>query len=245
MTAADAFRRAIWRERDNDDLRTAFADWLEDHGGEEYGEFIRVQCELARPQTGEPWCFHDITMPSHCPRCRLRRRERELLATHPASWLPDAIHDLNLWVQEDVIEGREIRFRRGFVAEVALSWQDWSRHHPAILDAAPLERVVLTTWPEWEGDGRGEEYLRLHGCERWHRIPFGALPNGSARETIAGKLLSAEWPRLEFDLSRVRRYVNDADFFTDCSPPPTAFNWTISDSDGNKLASGTGVVPPT
>jgi uncharacterized protein (TIGR02996 family) len=184
MTTADAFRRAIWQERDNDALRIALADWLEDHGGEEYGEFIRVQCELATRQVCR--CVVKPDRRVWCRRCKgkpatrsLRRRERELLEAHGEGWAAGLIAAIPGSDSYGPTHGEtwagamsthfEWEYRRGFVADVTLSWQDWTRYHLAVLDAAPLERVVLTTEP------------------------------------AIGTLLSTKWPRITFDLSQLRQ----------------------------------------
>ena len=50
-----------------------YADWLTEHGNPR-GEFIRVQCELARSAEGDPRRF------------LLEKRERELLELHEDEW---------------------------------------------------------------------------------------------------------------------------------------------------------------
>jgi uncharacterized protein (TIGR02996 family) len=77
----DAFLRQILAHPFDDGPRLVWADALDERGECARAEFVRVQCELERWKNGEGgvWCFHDLTMPAHCPRCKLRRRERELL----------------------------------------------------------------------------------------------------------------------------------------------------------------------
>ena len=48
MTERDAFLQAIRDSPDDDTPRLVFADWLTENGDADRGEFIRVQCELAR-----------------------------------------------------------------------------------------------------------------------------------------------------------------------------------------------------
>ena len=52
------FIEAIRDAPEDDTHRLVYADWLEDHGDSDRAEFIRVQCELARPPRtdGEPSC---------------------------------------------------------------------------------------------------------------------------------------------------------------------------------------------
>ena len=49
MTDGEALLAAILANPAEDTPRLVYADWLEEHGREERAEFIRVQCELARP----------------------------------------------------------------------------------------------------------------------------------------------------------------------------------------------------
>src|SRR5262245_3154375 len=69
-----AFLAAIRDDPDDDGPRLIFADWLEEQG-DPRGEFIRVQCALARlgPED-ERWAS-------------LKRREWELLEAHWETWV--------------------------------------------------------------------------------------------------------------------------------------------------------------
>lgn len=81
----------IFATPDDDLPRLIYADWL-DEKGDPRGEFIRVQCELAR-------------LPNDDPRCeKLRNREKELLEAYECSWTPP--NQLSLFYE----------WRRGFVA---------------------------------------------------------------------------------------------------------------------------------
>jgi uncharacterized protein (TIGR02996 family) len=74
MTTAAALLQAICAEPYDDLPRLVYADWLEENGQPERGEFIRVQCELDR-------------LPHTDPRqAVLLERERELLRAHRNAW---------------------------------------------------------------------------------------------------------------------------------------------------------------
>jgi uncharacterized protein (TIGR02996 family) len=90
----------IRAEAEDDAPRMACADWFEERGEAERGEFIRVQCALARLAGDDP------------RRPELTRREDELLAAHEADWL---FHEVPAWARE----GAE--FGRGFVEHVSAS----------------------------------------------------------------------------------------------------------------------------
>lgn len=161
MTDAEAFLRAI-REAPADDVpRLAFADWLAENGQEARGEFVRVQCALAKPWVCE-WMTRGLDCERYnadispwrvmvkCPPCRrrdaLRARERELLAAYGKAWLPELLADLRDAYADDIFT-----YRRGFVATATVSWATWRDHGDAVLAAVPgLERVTLTTWPTYE-----------------------------------------------------------------------------------------------
>ncbi|MBP3958959.1 TIGR02996 domain-containing protein [Gemmata sp. G18] len=51
---ADALFRAIVRHPDDDTARLVFADWLQENGRTEEGEFVRTQCRLAAAEPDDP-----------------------------------------------------------------------------------------------------------------------------------------------------------------------------------------------
>src|SRR4051794_4488118 len=73
MSQENAFLEAIRAEPDADVHRMAYADWLSERD-DPRGEFIRVQCELARMGPDDP-----------C-RAPLAERETELLRLHEVDW---------------------------------------------------------------------------------------------------------------------------------------------------------------
>jgi uncharacterized protein (TIGR02996 family) len=70
-----AFLTAIRAEPDNDVHHLVYADWLQDNGQPERGEFIRVQCELSRGTA------------SRERQRELIGREQTLRCQHEAEWL--------------------------------------------------------------------------------------------------------------------------------------------------------------
>jgi uncharacterized protein (TIGR02996 family) len=76
MTDEREFLRAIREKPDDDTVRLAFADWLEEGGDPDRAELIRVQCEL------EPVRF-EIDRPRVE---ELVRREEELFHAHEEEW---------------------------------------------------------------------------------------------------------------------------------------------------------------
>jgi internalin A len=72
-TPEDAFLQAIVESPEDDTPRLMYADWLTERG-DVRGDFIRVQCELARLE------------PDHPGYDRLREQEQELLEAHSGRW---------------------------------------------------------------------------------------------------------------------------------------------------------------
>ena len=54
MTDDAALLRAICRQPDDDTARLVYADWLQENGRAEEGEFIRTQCQLAAADPADP-----------------------------------------------------------------------------------------------------------------------------------------------------------------------------------------------
>jgi uncharacterized protein (TIGR02996 family) len=147
------FLDAVLADAGDDVVRLIFADFLEDHGQPERGEFIRVQCEQVRLRASGYLCFHDLTMPPDCALCVLRRRERELLDARGDGWFLDFLHAIgqtharverNCWQYRSVNQRLGwSQFRRGFVASVSLTLAAFMAHAEAIFGAAPVEEVRL------------------------------------------------------------------------------------------------------
>jgi uncharacterized protein (TIGR02996 family) len=111
--------QAILDEPDDDAPRLIYADWLEEHG-DPRGEFILVQCALAR-----------------CPLTDRRRpgllaRERTLLARYKDEWA-GPLGDLV----------REGEFRRGFLDAVSLSADVFLAQAETLFAVAPVREVHL------------------------------------------------------------------------------------------------------
>lgn len=54
MTDGDALYRAILEQPDDDAPRLVWADWLDEHGDPDRAEFVRLQCEWAALDPGDP-----------------------------------------------------------------------------------------------------------------------------------------------------------------------------------------------
>jgi uncharacterized protein (TIGR02996 family) len=120
MPQDDAFLQAILASPDDDTPRLVYADWLDERGAPR-GEFIRVQCELAR-------------LPDDHPRRKeLEARERGLLQEHERGWAGP------LRALPFVSEG----FSRGFVESVRARPEAFIAHAEALFRALPVRRVTF------------------------------------------------------------------------------------------------------
>jgi len=137
------FIRTICLNPESDDARLIFADWLRDHGQEERGEFIAVQCELSKLKP----CKHGwlLERKAKCRYCQLH--DIKEWYTHnpeegrePPKWQP------NQWLHFDGMEPLACYaiWERGFISEVRLTCDDFMRHAKAIFERQPVERVVLS-----------------------------------------------------------------------------------------------------
>jgi uncharacterized protein (TIGR02996 family) len=177
----EALMAAVIADPEDDLPRLAYADFCGEHGDDARAELIRVQLEMEPVRSLCNCCscvkrrgggqHHNGPCGLDCRDHRhLRRRERELLhdPVHWWAWLAglyaitgrSAIDDLDHC--SDVPDTFAVRFRRGFVADVALPTAAWVRHGPALVRAAPLERVTLF----------GKEPY----CPAWESLPPGAHP---------------------------------------------------------------------
>jgi uncharacterized protein (TIGR02996 family) len=147
-----AFLQSILANPSDDAVRLIFANWLEEQGEGDRGEFIRVQCELAKPPPGGTEWKKLIN------RELLKRRERELLATHGALWSAEladmfcGTHNGTIHPHhhgyEGCMDGAQWKWRRGFVSAVTCTAADFLRHADAMTASQPIEEVTLTTMPE-------------------------------------------------------------------------------------------------
>jgi uncharacterized protein (TIGR02996 family) len=78
-TTAECLLAAVLDRPEDDAPRLAYADWLDEHGEPERGEFIRVQVEL-HPMLKDPRVAHvpGVSEMCGCRYCRLRNREHDL-----------------------------------------------------------------------------------------------------------------------------------------------------------------------
>ncbi|MBY0228017.1 MAG: TIGR02996 domain-containing protein [Gemmataceae bacterium] len=124
MTHEEAFLADILADRADETARRIYADWLMDSYdpvAQARGEFIHLQCDLARCAPGDP----RPAAPA--------KRERELLLAHGREWgAPFQRLGCVCW-----------EYRRGFVEGVGLPASALLAQGAALFRAAPIDEIKL------------------------------------------------------------------------------------------------------
>src|SRR5262245_17563825 len=123
----DAFLAEICEHPDDDVPRLVYADWLADNGDPDRGDFIRVQCELARLAEDDPG------------RPALQEREGNLLGHHAHRWWGEVPE----WARRLTVLGPDRAFRRGFFWEVVLEPRRFLDHGEELCRRFPIQSVEL------------------------------------------------------------------------------------------------------
>jgi uncharacterized protein (TIGR02996 family) len=156
MTDEKALLAAIWEESRDDAHRLVYADWLEENGDPAQvarGEFIRVQCELARLALGDPRF------------AALKARQKELWSKWKVAWRSALKGEAKRWP-----------FQRGFPQpnDLGIYADELFRMTPARLAAAPARNCCLLDAARFFDD-----LLAWPGLERLETFYLsGAVPTG-------------------------------------------------------------------
>jgi uncharacterized protein (TIGR02996 family) len=115
MTDHDALYRAILAAPDEDTPRLAFADWLDEQGGQDNAfraDFVRTHCRLARE---EPWSpgWRDLNKRWQ----RLHGRAIDLATKNRLPWVAHLKGRVVAWDFERGLVGRVTVYSKRFVAE--------------------------------------------------------------------------------------------------------------------------------
>lgn len=128
MSIEEAFLRDILSSPDEDAPRLVYADWLDEHGGEDdrpRAALIRAQCELERLADGDK---------------RRKPRQREiagLLKEHGETWTKPLA---------DAKIGQDWEFRRGFLEKLTISARAFVPVAAQLFQLAPMVRAI--TFPD-------------------------------------------------------------------------------------------------
>jgi len=114
-----AFLSRVRERPDDDGPRLIFADWF-DERGDARGEFIRVQCALARLSDADP------------RRTELEQREKELLDKHQARWTAGL---------QGLSSSSLCTYRRGFVESISVDAKAFLERGKEIFRYGPIRHV--------------------------------------------------------------------------------------------------------
>jgi len=127
MTPENPFLQALLAEPEDDTLRLAMADWLDENDQPARAEFIRTQIELTRGASDRE------------RRCALELRQRDLLMAHADEWVAPLAEVLECprgqwggWV-----------FRRGFVEYFHLPATVINKHGAKLSRLTPVRELFL------------------------------------------------------------------------------------------------------
>lgn len=127
MTPDNPFLRSLLDQPEDDTLRLAMADWLDEHDQPGRAEFVRVQVELARG------------VDDRDRRRALELRQRDLLLAHESEWVAPLAKVLGCkegqwggWV-----------FRRGFVEYFHLPAAVVNRNGGRLSELTPVRELFL------------------------------------------------------------------------------------------------------
>ena len=194
-TTGDALLADILASPDDDTPRLVYADWLMDNGDPLRGEFIALQCQLAREEPGYTldlranWVVHQRSgNPKIVRAAELVRHVLRRPGGHSPDW-----H----WLE----------FRRGFAEGLTAPFDEWAFQAAGLRERHPLlRRVLLMTCPMLQTRAHGLPfYVRLWRPEHpsWDMAPSkNELAFDSAAPLDSGKayLLACEveWPGIRF-----------------------------------------------
>jgi uncharacterized protein (TIGR02996 family) len=124
-----ALLRGICAYPDDDLRRLVAADWLTEHGEEEYAEFVRLQVEktkMVEAKACKAYAAGRCCRSMSCPLCPLHRRETDLcfMGRGLPDWFRRQADETYHLPGAEPPAGPACTLRRGFVAEVRapLSW---------------------------------------------------------------------------------------------------------------------------
>jgi uncharacterized protein (TIGR02996 family) len=177
MTGSEPFLQEIVAAPDDDAPRLVYADWLEEQG-DPRGEFIRLQCELAK----EPVQLSRLDPLEkdlvHDGPAELRIREAELLREHERQWLGPVSDRCSKWM-----------FHRGFVEFVEITAAQFVQHSDRLFAEHPIRAAALL--------GITEVVDKVAECPHLGRLNGLSLGPNRMYPSVLEKLLTSEhFPRL-------------------------------------------------
>ncbi len=152
MITETALLAAILDNPTDDSPRLIFADFLDENGQEERGEFIRIQIALKDATDCPAWC----PGPDGCETALLRHRAKELTAMWWVHWafgppITSGGWPMTLvggWGCENISSGhyqyQYLTFQRGFVETIHCTVGDLTRCGSVLVASQPIRVIHLT-----------------------------------------------------------------------------------------------------
>ena len=175
-----ALLAAIEANPADDVPRLVYADWLDEHGSGVRAEFVRLQCEIAKKET-LPRAIQNRYVD-------LWKRQQELFDNH----LPDL-----LGPESEALAGFDVRFERGFPADLSVPVEEFLDHGERLAALRPLPRIEVTNV-----GSQFRAFTRLpgpvQGCVAGVEIqsPRTAYPHELSPDDVAELRVAEGWPRL-------------------------------------------------
>jgi uncharacterized protein (TIGR02996 family) len=172
----EALFRAVCESPADDTPRLVYADWLQENGQPERGEFILLQCEA--------WNL----LPAYPTQAEARGRASALLRTHGDMWYAELPYvDCVVWSS---------LFVRGFVDQAHVLGTRFIKQNvlDTIFAATPIQTLIITdTLKEWQ-------LLRLLGHPHIGRLGELRFPNTPFRAESQRLLRGAQkrYPNTKF-----------------------------------------------
>lgn len=198
MTDREMLLRAICADPDDDTVRLAYADWLEENNESEHATFLRTQIEVPVQTV---WC--------PCP----------TLSADYSAW---RITDLELFDRRgrnrNSFPGASVRYRRGLVDTASVLSTDFHRLYRRAFVTYPLTDVYFSDVPvDYVDDPRHNNYhvrLRASALDDFYEVVRGTntlwsvfnatYPTVEACTTAASRAL-VDWGRLRAGLPALSR----------------------------------------
>jgi uncharacterized protein (TIGR02996 family) len=202
---------AIRANPEDDTLRLAVADFLQERGQEARAVYVRGAIRV-------PHCCHvELTKDDPFPLLGLTPLAPVDIANPPGlvaktcepnyrTWMWGESDDLGL-VVDDITRGLTYQVRRGFIKAVRCRAEDWLRHGDDVYAEHPVEAVTFSTDPyagnpvEVRETLDGEQHFRLRGRGDWH--PVGACRDAGGGFILLG-LYALAWEGVRFTLPAAR-----------------------------------------
>lgn len=153
MTDYEALLATVLERPEEDTPRLVLADWLEEHGNGHWAELIRVQIAIAN--------YPKSTAEDYGMVQELQDQADELIGLRPREF----VSERGIMVFHSAI------WRRGFIEEIEIRWEEWLNAHTNMLSNLPIKIVHLMDAPPVDVPGNG--YIGDgHWRTKWPHIQF-------------------------------------------------------------------------